>query len=198
MPIRGADPRRRPSPGAGLDDVIPVVEEGALLVFSGVEAVRRWRRTARFVTVRPAEIEELGLRAGAVEIVRDVAGPVRTRTRLPGRRDAGARPFGLRGLAAPLDDRALDRLRGLLSRHPAIEKAWVVEATVDASPVAVAAFQVEPEHEDPAALARSLADDVVPLLADAPYEGVQVVLVAEDDVGGAIRAADEPVYVVGG
>ena len=194
VPIRGADPRRRPPPEAGLDGVTPVVEGGALLVFSGPEAVRRWREIARFVTVPADEVEGLAVRSGATEVVRDIAGPVRTRSQLPRRSDATPPPFGLRGLASPLEGRVVDRLRELSSRHPAIEKAWVVEATVDASVVAAVAFLNEPGHSDPAALVRSLSDDIVPLLANGPYEGVQLVVVADDEVGRAIRAADEPVY----
>lgn len=194
VPIRGADPRRRPSPEAGLDGVTPVVEGGALLVFSGVEAVRRWRETARFVTVPADELEGLAERAGAAEIVRDVAGPVRTRTPLPRRSEPVATPFGLRGLASPLERRVVDRLRDVLSRHPAIENAWIVEATLDATAVAVVAFLIEPGHSDPAGLARHLADDLVPVLARSPHAGVQFLVLADDEIGQAIRAADEPIY----
>ena len=194
MPIRGADPGRRPSPEAGLYGVIPVVEQGALLVFSGVEAVRRWRETARFVAVPQDGIEGLARRAGAGEIVQDVAGPVRTRTRVDAAPEVIAPPYGLRGLAAPLDPRAVDKLREVSSRHPAIERVWVVEATIDGSGVAVAAFQVEAGHEDAAALVRSLTPEVVPSLPVDLYEGVQLVVLAGDEVADAVGAADEPLY----
>jgi hypothetical protein len=195
LPIRGADPRRRPAPGAGLDGVVPVVEDGALLTFSGVESVRRWRPVARFVTAPAEEVDGVARRLGAREVVHDVAGPVRTRRACPGSLAVETAPFGLRGLAAPLAEPAIDRLRALLARHPSIERAWVVEATVDGAGVAVAAFEVEPGNDDPGGLVKGLAGDVVPLLPVDAYAGVQLVLANEDEVGLAIRAADDPVYV---
>lgn len=195
LPIRGADPRRRPPPDAGLDGVVPVVEDGALLTFSGVESVRRWRPVARFVTAPSETVEEVARRLGAREVVHDVAGPVRTRRACPGGAAVEVPPFGLRGLAGPLDERAIDRLRALLAKHPPIESAWVVEATVDGTAVAVAAFGVEPGHEDPGGLVKGLAGDVVPLLPVDLYAGAQLVLAGDDEVGRAIRAADDPVYV---
>lgn len=192
MPIRGADPRRRPSPEEGLDGVVPVVENGALLVFSGVEEIRRWRPSARFVTVSPEGAEDLARRGGAGEIVRDVGGPVRTRTPVSGVRGVEAAPFGLRGLAAPLGPVSVDRFRELLAAHPAIERAWVVEATVDASGVVTAAVEIEPGHEE---VVRNLAPEVLPLLPVDFYESVQVLVLHDDEVGAAIRAADEPLYV---
>lgn len=194
VPIRGADPGRRPSPEAGLDGVTPVVEGGALLAFSGVEAVRRWRETARFVAVPQDGIEGLARRAGAGEIVQDVAGPVRTKTRVDAAAEVAAPPYGLRGLAAPLDPLAVGRLREVSSRHPAIERMWVVEATIDGSDVVVAAFQVEAGHEDAGALVRSLTPEVVPSLPVDLYEGVQLVVLTDDEVAGAVRASDEPIY----
>lgn len=192
MPIRGADPRRRPAPETGLDGVVPVVEDGALLVFSGVEAVRRWRETARFVTARSDEIAGVARRVGASEIVQDVAGPVRMRTPVAGTGAVGSPPFDVRGLSAPLRGPDVDRLRELLSAHPPIEKAWVVEATVDALPVAVAAFQVEPGQDD---VVRGLVPAVVPLLPVDLYGGVQVLVLHDNEVGRAIPSADEPLYV---
>lgn len=193
LPIRGADPRRRPPPDAGLDAVTPVVEDGALLVFSGVESLRRWRDRARFVSARVAELADVARRAGAVVIVRDVAGPVRTRIPCDA---AGATPapFGLRGLAAPLAPAAVDRLRDVLRARPPVRAAWVVEATVDGAPVIAVAFLVEAEHDDAPALVRATAEDVLPLLPVDRYEGVQLVVLDDGEVGRAIRAADEPVY----
>lgn len=192
VPIRGADPRRRPSPEAGLDGVVPVVEDGALLAFSGVETVRRWRPVARFVTVTSDQSVELARRFGAREVVRDVAGPVRTRTSVEGAAQVAAGPFDLRGLATPLAPASVDGLRALLAGHPAVEEAWVVEATVDAMSVVVAAFSTEPGHDE---VVRALASEVVPLLPVDLYAGVQVVVVSDDDAGRAIRAADDPLYV---
>ncbi|MDQ3916123.1 MAG: hypothetical protein M3323_12500 [Actinomycetota bacterium] len=203
IPIRGADARRRPPPGLDLtalrggsdDPVVPVVEHGRLLTFTDVEASRRWRPVAQFFTATLDEVPVVAGRLGASEIVQNIAGPVRTRIDLrPSATGDSTRP-AVRALAGPLHDEVLDRLRTRFDAAAAVEKVWVAETTVDEHEVLLLGVFVGAGRFDPRSVVRGVARQVVGLLPAGAYEGAQFIVMGKGEVGEAIAAADEPIYV---
>lgn len=209
LPIRGADPNRRPPPDLDLaaieggpdDPVVPVVEnvgpDARLLLFSGVEEIRRWREVARFIGAPEDALFALAERLQVAEIVLDAGGPVRRR--FPFKPDEARPPmtpngsFAIRGLAGPLSLPNCDALRTALAAEPVIEAAWVVEATVDDSDVVVLGLEVQGREVAREAIDR-LTRAALPLLPHDLYMGMQVVLLEDATVSAAVRNSDAPIY----
>ena len=203
VPIRGADPHRRPSPDVSLRDLpgwgadSPVVVAGSLLVFSSVEAVRRWRAVARFITASADDAQNVAARLGAHQVVWDAAGPIRRKVGVEGveaARTATRTPLDIDALAAPLAPQAVATLRGELGARPQVRTAWVVEASVDRGKVIVVAFDLDDAAIDAAAVARSAGGSLVPLLPVDRYDGVQVILRSDPTVAEAVEGADRPIF----
>ena len=194
LPIRGAD-GEVPLPREGaLDSVRPVTvheDDGMerVLLFTGVEELRHWRSSARWVAASGDRILAVAERLGLEALV-DAAGPAPRRigssTAEPGD------PSRLQGLAGPLDPRALFHLRRAFAGQPVIAAVWIVEAR-EVLVVAVDVTGVGAEAAD--AVVRELAPVLLPLLPGDLYAGVELSVLAGDDFDRAVRAADAPVYV---
>ena len=213
MPLRGADEERGvPGPlgpqalAAGrLGDARPVVVEheghAALLLFTSTDALRRWRRSARFLAAPGAGLLKLADSLGVSRVVVDVADPERRILPASGRGQPeliGLGPWRVRALAGPIDPRALYRLRRRLAAAPPVAAAYLLESTADGRDVLLLLFDLAGlSDQAAAALAEELASDVVPLLPAEPYVAVQVGILTDPDFAEAVRAADDPVYLRG-
>lgn len=210
MPLRGADEERgvneRLAPQAiaagRLGGARPVVvdHEGqpALLLFTSTDAMRRWRRSARFLAAPGAALLKLADRLGVSRVVVDVAD--RGRRILPATGPAepeliGAGPWRVRALAGPIDPRALFRLRRRLAAAPPVTAAYLVESTAGGRDVLLLLFEVAGlSDQAAAALVEDLTPDLLSLLPAEPYVAVQVGVLTDPAFAEAVRAADEPVY----
>lgn len=206
MPIRGANPDRPPPAGVELPGLVdtgaiaPVVERdelgSRLLLFSGPDAVRRWREVARFIGGPMNDMVALAPRIGATEVVLDIAGPVRRRITPEGEPiEPAPRPFDITALAAPIPRPAFFELQKLLAARPSVEAAWAVEATIDGALVLLLGVDPAPAEPDPAGALKALAAELLPLLPARLYNGVQFVVLEHPDVMTAVKDADAPIFV---
>jgi hypothetical protein len=213
MPLRGADEERgvkgrlaaRAIAAGHLGGARPVVVdyEGrpALLLFTSTDAVRRWRRSARFLAAPGTALLRLADRLGVSRVLVDVADAGRRILPAAGPGEPeliGAGPWRVRALAGPVDPRALFRLRRRLAAAPPVTASHLVESTAGGRDVLLLLFEVAGlSDQAAAALVEDLTPDVVPLLPAEPYVAVQVGVLTDPAFAEAVRAADDPVYVRG-
>ena len=184
-------------------DVHPVVVGGAagsrLLLFTGTESLRRWRRSARFLSAPGHDLLALAQRLGVSEVTVDPAGPREVRVPVEGARpsEPGASDrWTVRAMTGPLDAAALFRIRRRLERHVPVSELYLFEVTVDGSDVLVAGFDVQGVSEEAAtAVVREGARSIAPLLPVDLYAGVQFALLSDEELAPRARAVDAPVYV---
>lgn len=166
-----------------------------MLLFRGIDEIRRWRDPARFIAAPEEALFDLAGRLAVGAIVLDVAGPVRQHLGSSpngGPVSPGA-PFDLRGLTGPLTLQTCARIRTELARERSIEAAWVVEATVDGSDIIVVALEAEADGAR-GGLGKRLIRTVVPTLPLDSYLGAQIVVMEDPATSDAVRRADAPLY----
>jgi SseB protein N-terminal domain len=212
VPIRGADPDRRPPEGLDVadlagrqdDPVRPVVVDldggPTMLLFTSADAARRWRPSISALAARGDRLLALAERMRVAQVVIDVADP-------PARRitviengpqvPPGSGGWRIRGLAGPLLPGDLHRLRRRLGASPAVASAHVVEVTdprTRTDHVVLALDVPEVTTEAAERVARELLPDVLPLLPGRLYHGVQVTVMTDPGFRENVRGADAPVY----
>jgi hypothetical protein len=210
MPIRGADPHApvpRDHPleeisGAEGEPIRPVVvggpPGGRLLLFTGTEALRRWRRAARFLAAPGGDLLALGDRLGVAEVVVDAEGPRPARLALSGSppRRPPADRWGVRPMAGPVDAGALFRLRRRMASHVPVSALYLFEVTLDGRDLLAAGFDVEGTSDQAASgVVRAAARSIGPLLPVDLYAGVQFVALEDERLAARARAVDPPVYL---
>lgn len=166
-----------------------------MLLFRGIDEIRRWRDPARFIAAPEEPLFDLARRLGVESIVLDVAGPVRQQlgTSTEGGALSPGPPFDLRGLAGPLTLHACGRVRTELARERSIEAAWVVEATVEGSDIIVVALEVGANGSRDE-LGKRLMRTIGSSLPLDSYAGIQIVVLEDPAVSDAVRHADAPIY----
>ena len=213
MPIRGADPHAPIPRDHPLDQITgdegepirPVVLRGLgrvrhLLLFTGTESLRRWRRTARFLAAPGAEVLALADRLGVAQVLVDPEGP------RPGRVSAsrGGHPtdpgpadrWDVRAMAGPLDAGAMFKLRRRLAAQVPVSALYLFEVTLDGQDLLAAGFDVEGVTEEAsAAVVREAARSIGPLVPADLYAGVQFVVLTDERLAARARAVDAPVYL---
>jgi SseB protein N-terminal domain len=211
VPIRGADPDRRPPDdldvgaltGRPGDRVRPVVVDldghPTMLLFTSADAARRWRPSISALAARGDRLLALADRMEVAQVAIDVADPsarriaVKAGSRVP----QGGGAWRVRGLAGPLLPGDLHRLRRRLSASPAVTSAHVVEVTDPRTRTDQVVLALEvPEVSTEAAerVARELLPDVLPLLPGRLYHGIQVTVITDRAFREHVRRADAPVY----
>jgi hypothetical protein len=210
MPIRGADPHAPIPRDHPLEEVTgdegepirPVLVAGpegrSLLLFTGTDPLRRWRRTARFLSAPGGDLVSLADRLGVSEVTVDLEGPRPVRLPRPGAPSTAPPPadrWTVRALAGPVDPGALFKLRRRLEATPPVSALYLFEVTLDGRDLLAAGFEVEGVSDEAAAtVVRDAGRSISDLLPVDLYAAVQFLILADEELAARARAVDTPVY----
>jgi hypothetical protein len=210
MPIRGADPHAPIPRDQPLEEITgdegeairPVVVAGprgrSLLLFTGADPLRRWRRTARFLSAPGGDLMALADRLQVAEVAVDAEGPRPVRLPRPGAPRTPPRPadrWNVRALAGPVDAGALFKLRRRLEGTTPVSSLYLFEVTLDGRDLLAAGFDVEGVSDEAAdVVVRDAGRSIAGLLPVDLYAAVQFLTLDDDELAARARAVDAPVY----